>query len=753
MSKLIHFSRKGDIFMKGKICLLTAAAMLLGAFSVNTFAEESKVTAKESYSFNFVKEEAAEAVNLNDGTVPLYSKDKGYGFVDETGAMPARSLDTSKITWSETEGFRVTENGTGKYLSDLNSSNYNYGGLVFRVDVREAGGYKVKVQVSDSKFGTGEVSKGKASENTYVALSGMQAARLTSTAAWDAAGIVAAQHKAKWTDDNTWEFDFVTGEPYIEVEVEPTEPGTEKKPQSVGIKSISIEKIENNKVTSTTIPTVFVLGDSTQKTYTFEEAGMSGWGQIIGSMFDRNKVRVINYSMGGRSMKNMFNEGRFNDILLTAKPGDYIMLHSAHNDESTGDSNGPEARFGRGSTTAYYERWLNDIYIPAMLSRGITPILVTPMTRTSNGEWKKSGFSPDSPSLMKKAAENNSAVQVVDLYEGSKAYVEEIGANTANAIYMGVEAGELPSKTNSGSYANGHPDKKIDGTHYKEALAKVWCKIICEDIYSQRNDNETMSALFSYFDEDTAAACESGDWSAVFPEWTDDVTFAYNGDGTPENDPAYYRNQIEKLLQLGVMQKTNGNNFEPLKGITTNDFISSLCAVWCLDVKDFESFYSTEVLTREKMAAVVLKGYELRFGYDKDGDFNKPAYMTDYNGTTVTPDDPNYDPNLTGDEAQYYPLAGWGVITDKDDIDPEYAEAFETVYNLGLMRSEKGITRGVMTNGTEIEPKTEVTRAKAAKELWFLWVLGQEDVKKENQILTVTPDGINYEAPVYTPID
>jgi hypothetical protein len=42
-----------------------------------------------------------------------------------------------------------------------------------------------------------------------------------------------------------------------------------------------------------------------------------------------------------------------------------------------------------------------------------------------------------------------------------------------------------------------------------------------------------------------------------------------------------------------------------------------------------------------------------------------------------------------------------------------------------------------MENGTLIEPKTVVTRAKAAKELWFLWVLGQTDVTKENNELTI----------------
>ncbi|MCD8090111.1 MAG: hypothetical protein LUD81_05720 [Clostridiales bacterium] len=581
----------------------------------------------------------------------------------------------------------------------------------------------------------------------------MQASRIVSASYWDSAKKVPIQHYAKWTDTTTWTYDYVTGEPFIEFEIEPTALATAASPKTAGVKSIKIEKLENNTVSEGDIPTVFVLGDSTEKSYTFEEAGMSGWGQMIGSMFDETRVNVINYSMGGRSMKNMYAENRFNDVLLTAKPGDYVMLHSAHNDESTGDSAGPEARFGRGSTTATYTRWLNDIYIPAMLSRGVIPVLVTPMPRTSNGKYT-SGFSPDSPGLMKAAAAANDEVYLIDLYENAKAYIDEVGTTQTIAIYMSIEAGESPGKTNSGSYANGHPDNKIDGTHQKEAAAKVWSKIIAEEIYAQKSD-AVMGILAAGLKDDVQAACVSGDWSAVYPEWTDDVTYAPSGDGTAENDPTYYRNQIEKLLQLSVMQKTDGNNFSPLELMSTNDFISSLCAVWGLDLTDsavnavFEPYYESGTLIREEMAAIILDAYVLRFGYAEDGSYNKPAYMTDYNGSTVSPDDPTYDPNLTGDEAQYYPLVGWGNLTDKEDISLEYAEDVYDVYNLGLMRSEAGITRGKMANGTLFEPKAEVTRAKAAKEIWFLWVLGQENVDEENQILTITTDGSNYTAPVY----
>ncbi len=716
-------------FKRGLGRLMTAvmAASCLSGFSLTA------AYGAESYkSFDFT---------TGDGTVPIYSEAEGSGFVSKTSAMPEREVSTANIKWNS-EGFYITEDGSGSYLHNTNTNHFNYGGLVFRTDVDEPGAYKLTVKVGN----------GSNSSNTNVAPSGMQATRITSGAYWDSSKLVPIQHYAKWTDSTTWTYEYVTGEKYIEFEIEPSALAKAGSPKTVGVSSITIEKIPQN--TAGDKPTVFVLGDSTEKTYTFEEAGMSGWGQIIGSMFDPAKVTVINYSMGGRSMRNMYTENRFNDILMTAKPGDYVMLHSAHNDESTGASEGAEARFGRGSTTATYTRWLNSIYIPAMLSRGITPVLVTSMPRTSAGK-PTAGFNPDSPALMKAAADANPQVQLVDLYTSSKAYINDIGAAATNAIFMGIEAGETPGKTNSGSYANGHPDNKIDGTHYKEAAAKVWSKLIAEGI----SKNTGLTELAGTLKADVAAACVSGDWSAVFPEWTDDVTYAKSGDGTAEGDPTYYRNQIEKMLQIGAMKKTDGNKFSPLEPIKTNDFIASLCAVWGLDLADatvkaaLEPYFESGTLTREEMAAIILDAYELRFGKDASGAYNKPKYMTDYNGTTVSPDDPTYDPNLTGAEAQYYPLVGWGNLTDKNDISLEYAMDVYNVYNLGLMRSEAGIQRGRMINGNLFEPKKKVTRAKAAKELWFLWVLGQDNVLAENQITEITKDGKTYSPVVYKEAD
>ncbi|MCD7905377.1 MAG: hypothetical protein LUG24_07395 [Clostridiales bacterium] len=673
--------------------------------------------------------------------VPLYSRETGFGFVSETAALPSRKLNTDDI-FCGIDGFFINENGTGGHIFEVSPFHYSFGGLVFRTDNVKPGAYKIKVGVT-----------GCSRENVNISVNGMNPNRITDSGFWDAARKVRVKNHALWTDAATFEYDFVSAEGYIEAEAEPKKLPTEKAPCTVGLSYIEITELEENKKEIGKIPTIYVLGDFTEKTYTFEEAPMSGWGQLIHNMFDSERVNIVNFSAGGRSMRAMYNENRFNDLLLTAKEGDFVFLHSAHNDERNDGIEGPEARFGRGTTAEGYCRWLNNVFIPSMRTRGLKPVLVTAMPRTDGGIPRK-GFNPDSVGFMKKAASENADVECINLFEGAREYLLEIGADAVKAVFMGIEAGETPGKTNSGSYANGHPDNRIDGTHFKEAASKVWCRLIAEQIYRQGQEeaaSKNMKDLASYLKEDIKEAARTENWDKIYPEQAEDVSFK------PTKEGGYYRNQIEKLLQLGVMFKDEAGKFRPEEYIVKNEFIAALCALWGLDTCEedikaaLKPHFSRGCMRREEMAAVIFEAYRLRFGCDKKGRLNRPPYMTDYNGSNVSPDDPNYDPNLTGEETGYYPIVKWEEILDKDEILPEYFKAFHTVYDLGLMRSERDIERGKLINGRLLEPKKTVTRAKATKELWFLWVLGH-DVLEDGSSLTVTDREGNKREVVYKPI-
>ncbi|MCH5212688.1 MAG: S-layer homology domain-containing protein, partial [Oscillospiraceae bacterium] len=521
-------------------------------------------------------------------TVPVYTKENGQGFVSTSGAIMAEGYDrqvaaTDKITVSAS-GASVTE-GDGSYLANgkyKNSSSYaNYGGLIYRLDTAP-GAYHIEVTLGGSST----------SSNTRVAPTGLEASRLTGTAAWDTAGHVAKAAPAAW-NGKTWSFDFATGESFVEIDIEPNALPTSSAPQTVTVESIKITPIaideEGDK------PTIHILGDSTQKTYTFNET-ISSWGQTLYNYFDLDKVNVVNYSMGGRCMRNNYTEGRFNDVLIRGKAGDFVFIHSAHNDESAAES-----RFDRGTNytggtaaqnNALYNRWL-DMYVEAIKARGMTPVLVSPMTR---GGGKAYTFNPDSPGNMRAKAASDPAVGYIELYQGSIDYYAKLEANEGTWTYNSIEAGETPAN-NAANGANG------DGTHYREAAAKQFCRIMLQSIYDQSkastdtySDKDIMNELVSYMPGSVVSAAQSkNDWSAVFPEMASDVSAVdvVPGAVKQSSDNYYYRTAIEKVLQLGALHKDADNNFKPTAEITVGEFARGMETVFGLEENSLTSYTRT----------------------------------------------------------------------------------------------------------------------------------------------------------------
>jgi len=444
---------------------------------------------------------------------------------------------------------------------------------------------------------------------------------------------------------------------------------------------------------------------------------MSGWGQVFDKLFDPRKVRVLNYSMGGRSFRNAYAEGRLNDLLLAGRVGDVVMIQFGHNDESLDEMR----RFGRGATEAMYESLILEFYLPAIRARGMLPVFVTPMSRVKGdarpGETYVNSFSKRRfPDLMKKLGAAH-GVTVIDLNALSIDYYNKTGVEAIGAMVMAIEAGETPRKTNDGSYANGHPANKIDGTHFRESLSKQYARLVAGEIARLGGQGDALAArIAAQLRLDVQEPIARGDWTAIHPEIARDVE---GGEG------AYYRDQIEKLLQLGVLRKDGQGNFHPQRTMQTGEFAAALARAMGLPAGSLGQ-YAHGPLSREAMGAILLDAYRARFS-------EKPKFMTDYNGKTVVPGTPGYDPNLdTGAQgATYYPLVAWARLADTADISAPLAAKLKEAYELGLIRSDSGIARGRMINGNRLEPKLPVTRARAAKALYFMWVLAQAP-KAEN---------------------
>jgi lysophospholipase L1-like esterase len=649
--------------------------------------------------FNFSSQASPGAIQVKwseRSGAPLFDAATGYGFVERTGALPARAVHTATIQRSS-KGFVISEPAfeAGK---DIGADHYNHYGMAFRIKAAP-GAYAIRVRTTSNI------------DDTIVSVTGMQTSRLAPGVFWDAAGLLPNRTTVS-AQGREWAYRYVNGREFIDIEIEPKRPDT-----PVGIEEILIEPIAPSVRPANLLPAIYTLGDSTVKSYTFDEAPMSGWGQVFDKLFDPRKVRVLNYSMGGRSFRNAYAEGRLNDLLLAGHVGDVVMIQFGHNDESLDETR----RFGRGSTEAMYESFIVDVYLPAIRARGMVPIFVTPMSRVNGnarpGDSYTNSFTKRRfPDLMKKLGAAQ-GVTVVDLNALSVDYYNLSGVESITAMVMAIEAGETPGKTNDGSYANGHPANKIDGTHFRESLSKQYARMVASELaHLGKGGDKVAASLSAQLRSEVQAAIAAGDWSAIHPEIARDIVIGEN---------AYYRDQIEKLLQLGALHKDAAGNFHPQATMRSSEFIAALGTVMQLPAGALAQ-YADGPLSREVMGAMLLDAYHARFSA-------RPKYMTDYNGKTVVPGAPGYDPNLDSGAqgAMYYPLVGWSKLQDAAEVSAPYAAKLKDAYQLGLIRSEAGIARGRMVNGRLLEPKALVTRAKAAKALYFMWVLAQAP-KAEN---------------------
>lgn len=683
----------------------TGAGMLALVFCLAPAAQAAPRASKE-LRFNFTSEPKAGAttVKFNGASgAPLYDETRGYGFVSQTGAQPARTVHTAQIR-SDGKGFFISE---PQFTAErgFEALHYNRFGMAFRIKAAP-GAYAIRVRTTSD------------AADTTVSVSGMQTSRLLGKVFWDAAEQMPNRTQAL-ASGREWSYRYVNGRQTIDIEIEPNRPDT-----AVGVEEIVLTPIAPSARPAGALPTLFTLGDSTVKSYTFDEAPMSGWGQVFDKLFDPARVRVVNYSMGGRSFRSAYSEGRLNDLLLAGHVGDAVLIQFGHNDESEDATR----RFGRGATEAMVEAMLTQVYLPAIRARGMIPVLITPMSRV-NGQMKPGEAYVDSfskrrfPALLKKVAAAE-GVPLVDLNSLSVAYYNRSGVDAMTAIVMSIEAGETPGKTNDGSFANGHPANKIDGTHFKEALSKQYARMVATELARLGKAGDPVAAgiaagIAATMTPAVRQAIAADDWTPLQPEIAADIA---SGDG------AYYRNQIEKLLQLGVLRKDAEGNFNPAGGMRTHEFIGALRRLMRIPAAALAE-YADAPLSRAAMGAILADAYHAKFA-------EKPRYMTAYNGKTVLPGAPGYDPNLDSGAqgAMYYPLVRWEQLSDIGAVPAAYAGKLKDAYELGLIRSEEGIARGRMVNGRVLAPQAPVSRAKAAKALYFMWVLAQPP-KSENHTI------------------
>lgn len=175
-------------------------------------------------------------------------------------------------------------------------------------------------------------------------------------------------------------------------------------------------------------PVLFTIGDSTVKNNDSDEDGMWGWGSVIGTLFDTDRITVENHAKAGRSARTFLDEGRWDKVYNALQPGDFVLIQFGHND--AGDINTGKARAelpGAGDDSKVYKMeatgkyqviypfgWYLRKFIMDCQEKGATPIVLshTPRNMFDNGQIQRN---TSSFGAWTKAAAERTGATYVDL--------------------------------------------------------------------------------------------------------------------------------------------------------------------------------------------------------------------------------------------------------------------------------------------------------------------------------------------------
>lgn len=136
---------------------------------------------------------------------------------------------------------------------------------------------------------------------------------------------------------------------------------------------VYISKIEVIPSLADTRVKVFTAGDSTVCGYTEEQAPQTGWGMVLGELFD-SAVTVDNtQSAGGRSAKSFIAENRLGYVLDNMEQGDWLFVQFGHNDMRADR----EDLYADPAEGGAFQQYLMQ-YIEGVRAKGGNPVLVTP---------------------------------------------------------------------------------------------------------------------------------------------------------------------------------------------------------------------------------------------------------------------------------------------------------------------------------------------------------------------------------------
>ncbi|PTN10452.1 rhamnogalacturonan acetylesterase [Mangrovibacterium marinum] len=209
---------------------------------------------------------------------------------------------------------------------------------------------------------------------------------------------------------------------------------------------------------------IFLAGDSTVTDQ--ENEPWASWGQMF-PRFLKPEIVVCNYAESGETLKAFRRANRLEKIISVMKPGDYLFIEFAHNDQKPGGNH-------VDPFTTYQEQIR--FYMNEARKKGGIPVLVTSTARRAfdeNGKIKKTLL--EYPDAMRQLAKEEN-VALVDLNAMTKVLYETLGVANSTHAFVHYPANTFPGQ-----------DKPLaDNTHFNPYGAYELAKCVVQSIIDQK---------------------------------------------------------------------------------------------------------------------------------------------------------------------------------------------------------------------------------------------------------------------------
>ena len=192
-------------------------------------------------------------------------------------------------------------------------------------------------------------------------------------------------------------------------------------------------------------PAVFITGDSTVKNEDKDKDGMWGWGAVASTVFDETRISIVNAAMAGRSCRSYLNEGRWDKVYNSLKPGDFVLIQFGHNDISTIDKPKYRGAIATAADSSHVYRldngryevvysfgWYLKKFIQDVREKGATPILVslTPRNEWTDGKIERRN---DTYGRWYRQVAQETGTELVDLHNLAADYLDKKCGSKAKA--------------------------------------------------------------------------------------------------------------------------------------------------------------------------------------------------------------------------------------------------------------------------------------------------------------------------------